>query len=140
MDPERTAEIAQRLRKTADKLEAADLLVEAGKVEDAISRAYYAAYHAAQALLVARGVPARSHSGVLSLIGLHFVQTGRIDRDAAKTLHALREDRENGDYTAVTFFDEEDARRAIDGARRFAERARELLADDFGWEDPFTAG
>lgn len=126
MDDELKARIAARLRKAERKLKAARMLLGAGEIEDAISRAYYAAYHAAQALLLSAGLSARTHEGTLVLFGLHFVQTGRVDRRLGRALSRAREDRENGDYAEVAFFDADDARRSIADARELIDVARRL--------------
>jgi uncharacterized protein (UPF0332 family) len=46
--------------------------------EDAVSQAYYAACHAAQALLKTEGLEADTHQGVVSLFGLHFAKSARV--------------------------------------------------------------
>jgi hypothetical protein len=48
--------------------------------EDRVSRAYYAAFHATQALLFTEGLSADTHHGVVTLFGLHFVKTEKFDR------------------------------------------------------------
>src|SRR5437667_434840 len=50
---------------------AARVLIDAGLLHDAESRVYYAAYHAAVALLLIQDLEPRSHSGVANFIGLH---------------------------------------------------------------------
>lgn len=126
MDDELRARIAARLRKAERKLRSAGLLLQAGETEDAVSRAYYAAYHAAHALLLSAGLSARTHEGTLVLFGLHFVQTGRVDRRLGRALNRAREDRENGDYAEVAFFDAEDAQRSIADATELINVARRM--------------
>jgi uncharacterized protein (UPF0332 family) len=126
VDDELRSRITARLDKAQRKMRAAELLLRGGEIEDAISRAYYAAYHAAQALLLSVGLSPRTHEGTVTLFGLHFVQTGRVDRRLGRALARAREDRENGDYADVSFFDEEDARRAIREAGELLALARRL--------------
>jgi hypothetical protein len=114
------------------KLATAERLLATHDWDDALSRAYYAAYHAAQALLLTVGLSPRSHEGTLSLFGLHFVKAGRMDAAHARALRLIKEDRENGDYAEVVFFDEQEARSRVDGARRFVEAAVDVLARDHG--------
>jgi uncharacterized protein (UPF0332 family) len=49
-----------------------------------------------------------THKGVKAMLNLHFVVTGKIDRDIAKTLSQLYESRQSGDYDDFVFFNEED--------------------------------
>ena len=51
-----------------EKLESARILLRTGRFDDAISRAYYAAFYAARALLLLLGVEARTHEGVLAML------------------------------------------------------------------------
>ena len=81
----------------------ADLVPEshrlAALLHDAESRPYYAAYHAAVALLLTQGLEARSHSGVANLLGLHFVKTGRLDAGDARLFARLQKYRVEADYS-----------------------------------------
>ncbi|MEW5766371.1 MAG: HEPN domain-containing protein [bacterium] len=63
------------LNTARSKIEAAKILLDHCKYDDAVSRAYYAVFHCAQALLLSIGVKAESHSGVRQLFGLYFIYT-----------------------------------------------------------------
>jgi hypothetical protein len=126
--------VRQRLSRAEAKLRAARLLAGAGEVDDAISRAYYAAFHAAQAALLALGHSARSHEGVVTLFGLHLIETGRLDRRLGRGLHRLRGDRESGDYATATFFAAEDASEAIRSAEEILGAVRAWLSAEFPGE------
>ena len=45
----------------------------------AISRAYYAMFYSATALLLTKGISRSKHSGVYSAFGQHFVKPGLIE-------------------------------------------------------------
>ena len=131
MDEVVRAGVRQRLSRAEGKLRAARLLAQAGEVDDAISRAYYAAFHAAQAALIALGHEARSHEGVVMLFGLHLIETGKIERRLGRGLHRLRGDRESGDYATTTFFAAEDAAEAIRSADDLLGAVRVWLRGEF---------
>jgi len=57
------------LRRADKALLAAKFLLEKDLLEDSISRAYYAMFHAAQAILYTKGLKAKSHVGIKSLFG-----------------------------------------------------------------------
>ena len=45
-----------------------------------ISRAYYAAFHAARAALLTVGESPKSHGGARNRFGYHFIRTGRVPK------------------------------------------------------------
>ena len=109
------------LEKARAKLRVARDLAGRGECDDAVSRAYYAAFHAAQTALLTEGQRGESHQGVLTLFGLLLVKTGKIDRKWGRVLANLKDDRETGDYEAMSWLDEESARRAVEEAEGFVE-------------------
>lgn len=82
----------------------ARLLLDAGDVDGACNRAYYAMFDAARAALLWSGsqVPptvAKTHSGMISAFSLHLVKTGRLPVELGKTLNRAAEIRLIADYT-----------------------------------------
>ena len=69
--------IAAYLEKARQKLGVARRLRDSGDHDDAVSRAYYAAFHAAKALLTSAGEQSRTHHGAVTLFNLLFVRPGR---------------------------------------------------------------
>lgn len=69
-----------------------------GYFNAAISRLYYACFHAASALLINAGIEARTHTGVRQMLGKEFVQTGILSRDMSKFYTNLYSKRQNSDY------------------------------------------
>ena len=92
------AAIVSELARADESLRAAAVLVDAGLLHDAESRLYYAVYHAAVALLLTENLEPRSHAGVASLFGLHFVKPGRIDPDDGRLLVRMQKYRAEADY------------------------------------------
>ncbi len=115
------------LAKAEQKLRVAEKLFKGGDWEDAVSRAYYAAFHAAQALLLSEDLRADTHKGVVMLFGLHFVKTGKFNRKFAEHLTNLKDDREAGDYDAFTLINEQTAANALHEAQEFVAEARQYL-------------
>jgi uncharacterized protein (UPF0332 family) len=103
-----------------------------GHLDTAVSRAYYACFHAAEAALRLEGQEPRSHEGVKNLFGLLLVRPGKLDKELAAILADLKDEREEGDYALFSTVSEEDATLAVDRAERFvAELARYLSAAGF---------
>ncbi len=107
-------------------LREAQLLLDSGFFLGAVSRAYYAAYHWARALLFLKGVEPKTHRGAIQLIALHYVQTGLLAEDDSAALGHLETFRELSDYNAKAKFDVAQARAEVQRARRFLEACRRL--------------
>ncbi len=115
------------IEKAQKKLEVSKKLFGSGDYEDAISRAYYAVFHAAQALLLTEGEHAETHKGVVTLFGLLFVRTGKFDRRFGKYLANLKDERESGDYEVFSYIDKETAEVSLTEAREFLEETKGYL-------------
>ena len=97
------------LEKAKQKLRVARNLLKSGDYEDAVSRAYYSAFHAAQAALLTEGLTANTHQGLVSLFGVHLIKTGKLEKRLGKFLSNLKDDRENGDYEIYSTIDKDTA-------------------------------
>ncbi|WP_447979714.1 HEPN domain-containing protein [Candidatus Nitrospira bockiana] len=129
MDKAQRELIQGYLSKAQHKLRVARDLANNREWDDAVSRAYYAAFHAAQAALLAEGQKADTHKGLVTLFGLLFIKSGRLEKKWGKFLANLKDDREAGDYEALSYLDEDTARRAVSEAEGFvAEVSRYLSA------------
>lgn len=128
MDEKTVILVKGYLDKAQNKLGVAEKLLDSKAYDDAVSRAYYAAFHAAQAMLLIEGLSADTHHGVVTLFGLHFVKTGKIDKKFGRYLANLKDDRENGDYEIFSTIDEELARKAVKEAREFVAEINKLIS------------
>jgi len=116
------------LAKAEEKLVSVKNLIADGSYDDAVSRAYYAAFHAASALLLSEGLTADTHSGLVNLFGLHFVKSGKFDKKFGKYLSTLKENRENGDYEVFSAIDKETADSASVEAEAFVKEMKRYLS------------
>ena len=66
-------------RKARYSLAAAELLTNEGYHDIAASRAYYAMFYVAEALLFSKGLAFSSHSAVIAAYGKEFARTGLLD-------------------------------------------------------------
>lgn len=92
-----------------------------------MSRTYYAAYHAARALLLSDGLESRTHSGTIQMIGLHFIRTEVIDERFSRLLSLLQSEREGADYESTLRYREEDASRWLGEVEEFRCEVQEIL-------------
>src|SRR5437867_5808729 len=99
----------------------------AGSPRVAVTRVYYATFHAARALLYSIDLEPKAHRGTLDLLRRHFVQTGKIDQETSRRISSLQQFREEADYGTALVMDETAVRSDLDLAREFVTRARELI-------------
>jgi len=116
-------------------LDSAELLLRAGKLADAVSRAYYGAFHYARALLLTLGEEPVTHAGVERLLYRDLVRPGKLDPDVARLLSRLQKLRLDADYCAEFLFSPAGAAEEVAAARAFVEAARAILHGD-GWLAP----
>jgi uncharacterized protein (UPF0332 family) len=131
-DPNRRLNIQAELRRGDESLRAADALEGLGLWADAVSRAYYAAFHHVTAMLLSAGFQARTHEGTHDLFYLHFVRPAALPPYLGKWLSALQRFRQEADYSRSFQFTPEGAREELDHARELCARVRERLASE-GW-------
>ncbi len=79
-------EIRANLQRSHDAVSAARSLLSDGFADFAASRAYYAAFYAATALLLDDGLEYGKHSAVIAAIHKLFVKTGRLEKESGKDL------------------------------------------------------
>ena len=106
---------------------AAELLLEAGFYEDAVSRAYYAVLHAAKAALLARDIVTESHTVVRRLFGKELVQQGLLEKEWAMILAHEQDERASADYDVELTFSQEVAAQRVEQAQRFLKRIFSFL-------------
>ena len=92
-----------------------------------VSRAYYAAFHHARALLLVAGLEPKTHLGVVSLLLEHYEKPGRLEPGAVSILARLQTFRGLADYDASERLAKERAETEVAAARLFVEKARVLL-------------
>ena len=87
------------IQKARASLGAAKLLKQEGYLDFAASRAYYAMFYAAQALLLQNGLAFSSHSGVIAAFGKEFAKTAKLDPKLHRYLLDASQDLRNAsDY------------------------------------------
>ena len=108
-------------------LRSARLLVEHRELEDAVSRAYYAMFHAARAILFSKGITAKTHRGTISLFGENMVKKGILSEEFADMLRKAFDLRQKSDYEIYAELNEELVEEVIKNAKKFIEKIKEIL-------------
>jgi uncharacterized protein (UPF0332 family) len=121
-------EISSNLERADTNLQVARELLDKEYYDVSASRAYYASFYAASALLLNEGLDTGKHSGVIALIHQHFVKNGRLNKEQGKNLNWLFELRSVGDYGVSLHVTQQDAQRAVDIAEEFFVAVKTLLS------------
>ena len=93
----------------------------------AVSRAYYAEFHAASALLATRGIVRKKHKGVISAFGDEFIRHGLLPGDLGTVINIMQEARIRADYHVEETFSPSEVRDLLDKAKRFVDETRMAL-------------
>ena len=124
MTPEARASLARAGR----DLQAARHLSGGGFTDQAISRAYYAAFHAAEACLLELAERRSKHAATIVAFVRLVVKEGGFDPEIGRVLRRLFDRRNEADYGAPDA-DRARADQAIDEARRFIDAAERWVAE-----------
>lgn len=112
-----------------EALEGAQYNLDGGYFGIAASRAYYAFFYAASALLLTRDLTRSKHSGVISAFRRYFVKPGMIEAEFSDAYGEAFDIRLIADYEMVGTADEAQAREVLNNARRFVARIARYLAE-----------
>ena len=128
MTPVSEPEIAANLERAEQSIQAAKDLASKGYHDFSASRAYYATFYAATAVLLNEGLEFNKHSGVVASIHQRFVKTGKLSQEQGKDLNWLYEIRNVADYGGIAHVTQLQAARAIQAAEDFLKAIKSLLA------------
>jgi uncharacterized protein len=120
-------EVRPLLQKAVQSLDAAQLLRQEEYLDFAASRAYYAMFYAAEALLLDRGLSFSSHAATIAAFGRLFARTGTLDPKYHRYLIDGQDTRNLGDYGVGTSVSASRAEEMLNWAEEFIAAAQQLL-------------
>jgi len=126
---DRNALVTIRLEKAKKTLIEAKDNIELGHWHAATNRLYYACFYAVCALLIQKGITARTHSGVMNQLGLHFVKEGLIDMGQGELYGKLFGLRQTGDYDDWIILQEDDVNPFVEPVETFIEEIENLIVN-----------
>ena len=112
-------DIENLIEKSRKSLEAAKLLFEEGYYEFAVSRAYYAMFYCAEAVLLTKEMSFSRHSAVISAFGKIFIKTGILPQSLHSFLLDAFKARQLGDYDILSTISQEEAEDHLKNAEKF---------------------
>ncbi len=122
--------IQYRLERAFETLEDAKILQKSRRWKACVNRLYYACYYAVSGLLLQKGLFSSKHTGVRSLFNLHYVKSGKVPKDYAKTFNDLFERRQESDYVDFVQFTESQVRPWIEKTEKFVAFIDDLIQRD----------
>jgi uncharacterized protein (UPF0332 family) len=114
------------LGRARQELDAARLLADRGFGPQAVSRAYFAAFYAAEAALLALGETRSRHSGVVAAFATRVVRAQGLDEVIGRLLRSLFDRRAQADY-GLASVPAEVARHAVADAERVVDAIATFL-------------
>lgn len=124
---DRKAVVAYRIEKSDATY--ADVLktMEFGMYSTAANRLYYAFFYAASALLISKGVEAHRHSGLQTMMHLHFVKTGLLTSEDGLLMRQLFNLRQESDYDDFVEITLEDLEPIVPKTKDLIEKIKKLV-------------
>jgi uncharacterized protein (UPF0332 family) len=122
-----TPEQAGFLAKARESLAAARLLLENGYTDFAASRAYYAMFYLASAVLLEKNLRFKKHSAVHAAFGREFARTGLVPAELQQWLVDAANARHAADYAEYRKVAPSEALTHIERAERFLETVSQVL-------------
>ena len=107
------------MRKAQKFLQSAAVLLELEDYDSCASRAYFAMFYAAQALLLQEGYTYSPGQGIRATFLQAFIASGRLPERAGEALTRLAELQEVGDYAQEFAVPQEAAERGLQEAEAF---------------------
>ena len=114
-------EKAQRFLRQADEM------VELKHWDLAANRYYYACFHIVQALFIANGINAHTHTGINTLFSLHFVKTGIVDVSYGSFIARMFQLRQKADYNCAYEVSEDEVCEIVELTHNFIKKISSLI-------------
>lgn len=112
-------ELEKLIERSRSELNATEHLIRHKDYNAAVSRAYYAMFYTAHALMYGRGIKCSSHSGLISTFSQHFIKTGLVPKEMGRLLSGAFEARQSSDYSFTADITHDEAATALKNAALF---------------------
>lgn len=112
-------EVAGLLDKARRSIKTAEMILNDGEVDFAGSRAYYAMFYVAEALLLERGLAFSSHSEIIANFGKEFAKTNTLNPKFHNYLIKSQDRRNIGDYAIGSHLTAAEVLEMLSWAREF---------------------
>jgi uncharacterized protein (UPF0332 family) len=119
--------IKYRFHRSEKSFEEALILANENRWNAVINRLYYASFYAESALLPKNNIDTQTHDGARTQFGLHFIKTGKMNKESGILFSKLFDFRQKGDYGDLFDYDEEITRPLIEKVKDFLEEIKQQI-------------
>lgn len=116
-----------KFEQAEDDLETAKILLAAGKYKAANNRAYYACFHAVDAVLAKEPIAFKKHKDTLSYFNKNYVHTEIFPKDIGRKISRLEIIRHKSDYDTFYIASKDDATEQIEVAEEVVKLVKKYL-------------
>ncbi|MDL1944355.1 HEPN domain-containing protein [Chloroflexi bacterium CFX2] len=124
-------EVSELLDKARRSIKTAEKILKGGEVDFAGSRAYYAMFYVAEALLLEKGLAFSSHSAIIANFGREFAKTKILNPKFHNYLIKSQDRRNIGDYAIGSHLTEEEVREMLTWAKEFLKAGENYFEQAF---------
>ena len=126
-EEERQTIIKYRLERAKEALLDVDISIKNNRWHNAANRLYYSCFYAVMALLIKDRHEARTHSGVMTLLGKNYIKSGIIAKETGQVYRKTFNLRQTGDYDDLKIITEQDVAPLIEPAKKFIQEIESLI-------------
>lgn len=111
--------VLYRIQTSKDNLKSARILLEAGEYKSANNRAYYAIFHAVNAVHAVNGKAYKRHKDAIANFNKDYVKTKIFPREMGRKINESEEIRHASDYDDFYIASKEETERQVSVADEF---------------------
>ena len=120
--------LEQELKLAEEMLVDAKILFAQDRTRSAVNRAYYAIFHAANALLLKHNIKTKKHAGAISMFGSEIVKPGLVDKKFWKYFNRAYNLRQTSDYdSSESIVMEEESEETVKNAEEFVNEMKRIV-------------
>lgn len=123
--------VKYRLKTAEDDLRSAKILLEADEYKGANNRAYYAIFHAINAVHAVQGNGYKRHKDAIANFNKNYVKTEIFPREMGRKIGQAEEIRHASDYDDFYIASREEAEKQILVAEEFIEMVRQYCKNQY---------
>lgn len=124
---DRNEVIAYRIERSLQAFKEAEYVANGQFWNLAANRLYYSTLYMCMALLVSYGIAPTTHEGVSRMMSMHFIKTGKLDKEDGKLIVKLFRMRKTGDYDDLTNWSEKEIMPLFPKTKSLIEKIRCLI-------------
>lgn len=121
--------ILSRIETAKDDIKAAEILRDAESYRGANNRAYYAVFHAINAIHGLKGVAYKRHKDAIANFNKEYVKTELFPREIGSRISSIEEIRHASDYDDFYIATIEEVKETIESAKEFVDMAEKYCQE-----------